>query len=41
MKKFLALILLAAVLGGGLAGCCHTQSGSKEFVPGQGWVPND
>ena len=39
MKKVVAVILLAAVLGGLLTGCCNTQSDSREFIPGQGWVP--
>ncbi|HKQ38293.1 MAG TPA: hypothetical protein VJ063_09460 [Verrucomicrobiae bacterium] len=41
MKKVLALLLLTAMLGGLLTGCCHTPSGSREFRPGQGWVPTD
>jgi hypothetical protein len=41
MKKWIALILLMAVLGGTFTGCCHKPSGSREFRPGQGWVPND
>jgi hypothetical protein len=41
MKKVIALFLLTVMLGGVLAGCCHTPSGSREFRPGQGWVPND
>jgi len=41
MKKVLAFVLLAAMLGSFFTGCCHTPSGSREFIPGQGWVPND
>ena len=38
MKKFLLLILLltATLMISG----CQTPSGSREFIPGQGWVPN-
>jgi len=39
MSKLCALLfLLTALLVG--AGC-KTHSGSREFVPGKGWVPND
>jgi hypothetical protein len=39
MAKFcMLLILIATVLV--IAGC-STHSGSREFVPGKGWVPND
>jgi hypothetical protein len=41
MKKVIALLLIAVTLGGLFTGCCNTQSGSREFKPGQGWVPND
>jgi len=38
MLKYLLLILLAAVLV--LTGC-KTSSGSREYVPGKGWIQND
>jgi Flp pilus assembly protein TadD len=39
MKKICTLILLAAMLVA-VSGC-KTHSGSREFIPGKGWVPND
>jgi hypothetical protein len=39
MKKLCALILLAAVVG--LVTGCQTHSGSREFIPGQGWKHTD
>ncbi len=38
MLKYVLLIALALVLV--TTGCCHS-SGSREFIPGKGWVPND
>lgn len=38
MSKYLLLILLAAMLA--LIGC-QTSSGSREYVPGKGWILND
>ena len=38
MSKYLFLIGLVAVLA--VSGCA-THSGSREFIPGKGWVPND
>jgi hypothetical protein len=36
------LLLLALVTATLAAGCCtQQQSGSREFIPGKGWVPND
>ena len=40
MKKICALILLAAVLVLAVAGC-KTHSGSREYVPSQGWKYTD
>jgi hypothetical protein len=42
MKKvslllFMVLAFTAVVAVSG----CRTQSGSREFIPGKGWVPND
>ena len=38
MTKYLLLLLTALVLVS--AGCC-SHSGSREFVPGQGWKYTD
>jgi hypothetical protein len=38
MKKLILLLAVVAVLGGAAMGCRH--SGSREFIPGRGWVPN-
>jgi hypothetical protein len=35
-KICMILLLLAVVL---VAGGCCSNSGSREFVPGKGWVP--
>jgi hypothetical protein len=40
MSKLILLFLLVAALVAGATGC-KTHSGSREFVPGKGWVPND
>lgn len=39
MTKIILLLLVAVALlvGGG----CQQHSGSREFIPGKGWVPND
>jgi hypothetical protein len=40
MSKLISILLLVAALA--LAsGCCHKHSGSREFIPGKGWVPTD
>jgi hypothetical protein len=39
MSKFCLLLLLATLLFG--AAGCATHSGSREYIPGKGWVPND
>jgi hypothetical protein len=36
-KLILLLALAAAVL---LASACSTPPGSREYIPGKGWVPN-
>lgn len=36
MKQFLLLMVVAATLT--LTGC-KTDSGSREFIPGKGWLP--
>jgi hypothetical protein len=39
MKRIFWLVLVAAVFVLGVAGC-RTKSGSREYIPGKGWVPN-
>ena len=39
MRKCIALLILAAVILA-VAGC-QSHSGSREYLPGIGWVPND
>lgn len=39
MTKICVLILLLAALVVGVG--CKTHSGSRDFIPGKGWVPND
>jgi hypothetical protein len=36
-KLCLVLLVLAMVVATG----CQTQSGSREYIPGRGWVPVD
>ena len=38
MKKILLLALLT-VVAVSLNSGCKSHSGSREFIPGQGWVP--
>ena len=37
MGKYILVIVMALILAG--AGC-KTKSGSREYIPGKGWVPN-
>jgi len=39
MKCWILLLLLLAVLLAPTG--CRSPSGSREFIPGKGWVPND
>jgi len=39
MRKPLAVMLLAALLAFG-GGCSTQDKGSREFIPGKGWVPS-
>jgi hypothetical protein len=39
MSKLCLLLLLAGILVA--AGCASPPSGSREYIPGRGWVPND
>jgi hypothetical protein len=39
MSKICLLLLLAALLVA--VGCASPPSGSREYIPGKGWVPND
>jgi hypothetical protein len=36
-KLCLVLLLLAALTVAG----CASHSGSRDYIPGKGWVPND
>jgi predicted small secreted protein len=38
MSKLCLLLLLVALL---VSAGCSTSSGSREYIPGKGWVPND
>ena len=37
MAKPLLIVLLAALAL--LAGCKNPDAGSREFIPGRGWIP--
>jgi hypothetical protein len=39
MIKIALLVVLAVALVAGTG--CKSHSGSREFIPGKGWVPND
>jgi hypothetical protein len=39
MSKLCLLLAIVALLL--VANGCSTSSGSREYVPGKGWVPND
>jgi len=39
MKRIVLLIAIVTVVIS-FAGC-KTHSGSREYIPGKGWVPND
>jgi hypothetical protein len=38
MNRVLTIVLLALLLIA-VSGCCETDKGSREFIPGKGWVP--
>ncbi len=38
-KLCLVLLLAALVFAAGMG--CSSSSGSREYIPGKGWVPND
>jgi hypothetical protein len=38
MRKLCLLLLLAALV---VAAGCASSSGSREYIPGKGWVTND
>jgi len=40
MAKVILTLIIAATLIAGFSGC-KSSSGSREFIPGKGWVPND
>ena len=39
MSKLCMLLVLAVLVVA--ATSCSTSSGSRDFIPGKGWVPND
>lgn len=39
MMKLIAVLTLAVVLLGAIG--CKNHSGSREYIPSKGWVPND
>jgi hypothetical protein len=39
MSKVCLLLLVVAMLIAGAG--CKSSSGSRDFIPGKGWVPND
>ncbi|HAB17869.1 MAG TPA: hypothetical protein DCE44_15615 [Verrucomicrobiales bacterium] len=39
VKKVLVLLVVALMAGAAASGC--KSSGSREFIPGRGWVPTD
>lgn len=39
MTRMLVLLLFVAVLVAAVG--CKSSSGSRDFIPGKGWVPND
>jgi hypothetical protein len=39
MSKLCLLMLLIAMIA--VAGCASKSSGSRDYIPGKGWVPND
>jgi hypothetical protein len=39
MQRIVWLVVLAVALVLGATGC-KTHSGSREYIPGKGWVPN-
>lgn len=38
MSKLCLLLLVALMLA---AAGCKSSSGSRDYIPGKGWVPND
>ena len=40
MKRILLLAIVGVIAVLGFTGC-KTHSGSREYIPGKGWVPND
>ena len=39
MKKLLCWFVLMMTLAVGVGGCCSKEPGSRQFIPGKGWVP--
>jgi len=40
MSKVCLLLLLLVCLSAA-SGCATKSSGSRDYIPGKGWVPND
>ncbi|MEP6663369.1 MAG: hypothetical protein ABJC04_06855 [Verrucomicrobiota bacterium] len=39
--KFFYLLGLIAIMGAAVLTGCKSNSGSREFIPGKGWVPTN
>jgi len=39
LSGLMLIVLLVVVFGA--AGCCSTNTGAREFIPGKGWTPVD
>jgi hypothetical protein len=40
MTKLIVILMVAGFVLLGTVGC-QSSSGSREYIPGKGWVPND
>jgi hypothetical protein len=40
MKRILLLAVIT-IFAVTITGCCNHGTGSREFIPGKGWVPNN
>jgi hypothetical protein len=41
MKTFCLLAVLTVTLVLAVGGCASSDPGSRDYVPGKGWVPNN
>ncbi|MGC8744257.1 MAG: hypothetical protein ACP5T0_10305 [Verrucomicrobiia bacterium] len=39
MKRFVYILLIIIAVAAIFTSGCKTSSGSREFIPGKGWVP--